>query len=69
MKLTIKSNGTMQGTSVKFKMTANEIPEMIARAQRRNRVLRNKQPPDVVVASDLQGQATDADCVLVTTMN
>jgi len=51
MKLIIESNGTLKGTSLEFKMTADEIPKMIARS--RQRKLKRTQPPDVVVSPSL----------------
>lgn len=51
MKLTIDSDGTMKGTSVEFKMTADEIPKMINRAKRSYgpKVPKKRQPQDIVV--------------------
>jgi hypothetical protein len=52
MKLIIESNGTLKGTSVEFKMTADEIPKMIAR-HRRRKMLKRTQPPDIEVSPNL----------------
>jgi hypothetical protein len=46
MKLSIESDGTLKGTTVEFKMTADEIPKMIARSRRRK--LKRAQPADVI---------------------
>ena len=51
MKLIIESNGTLKGTSVEFRMTADEIPKMVRR--HRQRKLKRAQPPDIVVSPDL----------------
>lgn len=52
MKLIIESDGTLKGTSVEFKMTADEIPKMIARSRRR-KMLKRAQPPDIEVSPSL----------------
>ena len=57
MKLIIESNGTLKGTKVEFKMTADEIPRMIESHKRKSR-LRRKQPEDVVVSQDLPDTPT-----------
>jgi hypothetical protein len=44
MRFTIETDGTAEGTSFEFRMTADEIPRMLER--RRQRVLRNRVVPD-----------------------
>ncbi len=53
MKLIIESDGTLRGTSVEFKMTADEIPKMISRHRRRRLKLKKVRPADISVDPSL----------------
>jgi hypothetical protein len=63
MKLSIESDGTLKGTSLEFRMTADEIPKMISRHRRRKLKLRSRQPPDIVVDPRLSLEAPAAGVV------
>ena len=61
MKLSIESDGTLEGTHVAFEISANEIPEMIERSRSKQKKLRATQPPDIIVSPALDVPPENAD--------